>query len=358
MATSATRADGAERRVGGADRAGLRVGVGDARHRLVVGLARLAEDVGGHDLALVLADMGQRPEPGDVADRPQPLAGAEPRVDRDPARVGVDADRLQADARDPRAPAGGDEEPVAAQLAAVVELEHVVVAVAARGGDVRAEDELDAVAAQDVAERLAERRGLAREDVRAALDQRDLAAEAADGLGQLDADGAAAEHEQPARDRLHRGRLAVGPEAVEVAQPGDRRDDGVGAVREHDVRGRVARAADLDRAGAGEPAGPAQQRDALLGEPALLPRVRVVGDHEVAVRERGVDVDLARWPPPRARPCTASPGRSSVFDGMHAQYEHSPPTSSRSTMATRSPPSASAPAQCSPGDPPPRTMTS
>ena len=57
-------------------------------------------------------------------------------------------------------------------------------------------------------------------------------------------------------------------------------------------------------------------------------------------------------------PCTASPGRSSVFDGMHAQYEHSPPTSSRSTSATRSPPSASAPAQCSPGEPAPITMTS
>ena len=56
--------------------------------------------------------------------------------------------------------------------------------------------------------------------------------------------------------------------------------------------------------------------------------------------------------------CTASPGRSSVFDGMHAQYEHSPPTSSRSTSATRRPPSASAPAQCSPGEPPPMTITS
>src|SRR5215470_16885449 len=43
---------------------------------------------------------------------------------------------------------------------------------------------------------------------------------------------------------------------------------------------------------------------------------------------------------------------------MQAQYEHSPPTSSRSTPATRRPPSASAPAQCSPGDPPPRTITS
>ena len=57
-------------------------------------------------------------------------------------------------------------------------------------------------------------------------------------------------------------------------------------------------------------------------------------------------------------PCTASPGRSSVLDGMHAKYEHSPPTSSRSTTATRSPPSAKAPAQCSPGEPAPSTMTS
>src|SRR5215471_5191421 len=56
--------------------------------------------------------------------------------------------------------------------------------------------------------------------------------------------------------------------------------------------------------------------------------------------------------------CAASPGRSSVFDGTHAQYEHSPPTSSRSTSATRKPPSASAPAQCSPGEPPPITITS
>ena len=55
---------------------------------------------------------------------------------------------------------------------------------------------------------------------------------------------------------------------------------------------------------------------------------------------------------------TASPGRSSVFDGMQAKYEHSPPTSSRSTSATRRPPSANAPAQCSPGEPPPRTITS
>ena len=62
--------------------------------------------------------------------------------------------------------------------------------------------------------------------------------------------------------------------------------------------------------------------------------------------------------PASRAPCTASPGRSSAFDGMHAQYEHRPPTRSRSTTATRRPPSAMAAAQCSPGAPPPRTMTS
>jgi hypothetical protein len=37
----------------------------------VVGLSRLAEDVRRDDAALVLADMGERPQSVDVADRPQ-----------------------------------------------------------------------------------------------------------------------------------------------------------------------------------------------------------------------------------------------------------------------------------------------
>src|SRR5919107_3883421 len=43
---------------------------------------------------------------------------------------------------------------------------------------------------------------------------------------------------------------------------------------------------------------------------------------------------------------------------MHAQYEHSPPTSSRSTIATRMPPSASSPAQTVPAGTAPMTMAS
>ena len=36
---------------------------------------------------------------------------------------------------------------------------------------------------------------------------------------------------------------------------------------------------------------PTEQSDAVLGEPAFLPGVGVVGDHEVAPRQRSLDVD-------------------------------------------------------------------
>src|SRR5581483_3035229 len=54
----------------------------------------------------------------------------------------------------------------------------------------------------------------------------------------------------------------------------------------------VADAVDLDRAGAGEATGAADQVDPVLGQPARLPRVGVVRDHEVAPGERSLDVDL------------------------------------------------------------------
>ena len=103
-----------------------------ARHGLVVGLALLPEDVGRYDLALVLADVGQLPDAGDVADRPQALSGAEPFVDGNPAAIRLDPDGLQADTRHARSPARGDEQVVAAKLTAVVQLEDVLVALVAR----------------------------------------------------------------------------------------------------------------------------------------------------------------------------------------------------------------------------------
>ncbi len=54
----------------------------------------------------------------------------------------------------------------------------------------------------------------------------------------------------------------------------------------------------------------------------------------------------------------ASPERSSVFEGMQAQYLHSPATSSRSQMATERPWSARRPAASSPAGPAPMTIAS
>ena len=85
--------------------------------------------------------------------------------------------------------------------------------------------QLDAVGGERLGERLAERRGLAGEQALRALDDRDRGAHARERLAELEPDGSAAEHEQPARDLGQPGRLAVGPHAVEPRQAGDRRDD-------------------------------------------------------------------------------------------------------------------------------------
>jgi hypothetical protein len=50
--------------------------------------------------------------------------------------------------------------------------------------------------------------------------------------------------------------------------------------------------------------------------------------------------DVAVVPGSRRSAATACPVRSNAFDGMHAQYEHSPPSSSGSTIIALSPPRA------------------
>ena len=82
--------------------------------------------------------MGQQPHAGDVADGPQPLTGAQVRVDRDAVRIGLDADRLQAEPLDAGTPAGGDEQAITTQLAATVDRQDVVFAIAPRRGRVHA----------------------------------------------------------------------------------------------------------------------------------------------------------------------------------------------------------------------------
>ena len=164
-----------------------------------------------------------------------------------PRGFGLDADGLEADALDARAPTGGHEQPVAPQLAPVLELQDVLVAVAPRGAGVHPQHQLDAVAAQGLAERLAQRRGLAGQHAVGALDEHGLAAETSHDLRHLDAGRPAAQHEQAAGDGLHARRLAGAPHALELAQSGERRHDRIGAGRHDDVLRGVADAPDLDR---------------------------------------------------------------------------------------------------------------
>ena len=63
----------------------------------------------------------------------------------------------------------------------------------------------------------------------------DLCAHPGDRLPELDAHGAGAEDEQPARDLAQTSRLAVRPHVVELLEARHRRDDPLGARRDHDV---------------------------------------------------------------------------------------------------------------------------
>ena len=174
--------------------------------------------------------------------------------------------------------------------------------------------------------RLAERPRLVRQQVRRALDENHLAAEATNGLRHLDADRPAAEHEQPAGHGLHAGRLAVRPNALEAAQARHRRDDRVRTCRHDHVSGRVANAVDLDHARAGQPAATAEKVDAVLGEPALLASVGVVRNHEVAPGEGRRDVDLRCRRRRRSRHGPPPPGAAASWTGC---------TPSRSTRRRR-----------------------
>jgi hypothetical protein len=152
--------------------------------------------------------------------------------------------------------------------------------------------QLDPVAAQRGAKRLAQRCGVVGEQVRGALDEGDLAAQPAHGLGHLDAHRAATEDEQAARHRGHRRDVAVGPHIRELAQAGNGRHDRVRPGGQDHVPGGVLHTVDLDHTRAGEGACAAQQVDALALQPALRTGVRVVGHHEVPPGQRGLHVDL------------------------------------------------------------------
>ena len=87
------------------------------------------------------------------------------------------------------------------------------------------EHHLDPVATQGLAQRLTQRRGLARKDAVGAIDDHGLASETLYYLRQLDPRRPATEHEQAARNGLHARRLARAPDPLELTESRDRRHD-------------------------------------------------------------------------------------------------------------------------------------
>ena len=115
---------------------------------------------------------------GHVADRPDALGGPAALVDLDPAPSGLDADVLQADALRAWAATGGDDDLPAASLLARVELDDPLSVLGAHADGALAEEQLDPVLGQDLAEQLADLRVLAVGESRRPLDDGHVRAEA------------------------------------------------------------------------------------------------------------------------------------------------------------------------------------
>src|SRR5215469_9115050 len=100
----------------------LGVGEHDPGNAVVGGGALTAQDVVGDDTALVVGDVGEQRDAGDVPERPQARAGLAVLVDRDGSALAkLDAGALQAEARGIRPAAGAEDDHVGLDPGAVIE---------------------------------------------------------------------------------------------------------------------------------------------------------------------------------------------------------------------------------------------
>lgn len=111
------------------------------------------------------------------------------------------------------------------QAGAVFEANDVVGSVPDDARGSAAEVDSQPLARERLRERVTERARLARQDVIHSLDQIDVGAEGGERLGHLHAHGTATEDYDACGDLARAGRLAVGPNAVELGEARDRRDD-------------------------------------------------------------------------------------------------------------------------------------
>src|SRR3954447_24376008 len=231
--------------------------------------------------------MGEEGATVDVANRVEPVAATDPQLVVDvQVAVGVDADRLQADALDARLAPPRAQELRRAHGAAALELDRHPAVLATHRRRLRPFAQIDTRLAKALRYLLAGERLLARDDPVGGLDQRHRRAERAPRLRHLDAHGSAAEDGEAVGDRLGRGGLARGP-VLDFGQPLDRRhrrrrsrrdDDRPAGAHQIVANAHVPLTLDLAPA--------PEQLDAALGEPGELAGVVAVGDHLVAALER------------------------------------------------------------------------
>src|SRR5438067_13469294 len=175
------------------------MGEHDTGNRAVVGLAMFAEDIGRGDAAVVLANVGQWPDPCDVSNRPDIVGRAHAPVDGYTARSRFDTDVLEPQIRDPRSSAGGDEQPIGAKRAAVLELHDVAGAVVRHMTRAPTEMDLQALALKRFGERFAERTWLPRQEWAHPLHGPQPRPELPEPLPHPDATGPPAAPQDPAR---------------------------------------------------------------------------------------------------------------------------------------------------------------
>ena len=275
---------------GETDGGGGGVRVDAARDRTVVRAGVVAEQVRGEQAAVVVRGVGEGRDAGDVAAGPEVVVPdhAATVVDLEGARSQVDAEQLEAEAVEVRDPPGGDEQALGADGRAVVEGGADGLSVALDPGRGRAGADDDALVREGVLELERDLLLLAGEQLRLALDDRDARAEAAGDLRALEADRAAAEHEQ------RRGQLALVEEEVvagpdrDVVEALDRRGGEARAGRDDEVAVADLLALDVDHAGRDDAAVRAEQPRSGVADAAGGAAVVVVLGDAVPQRDGGV----------------------------------------------------------------------
>ena len=283
--------------------------------------------------------------PDDVADRPQPVAGAHPLVDLD-ACVRTGRARRSSRPRSSRfgvRPAATSTFSNVSSWPSTATRELPVVVRDPRDRDAgrapgcpraRTRPRPGAPASGSTGPRMRS----------ADLDHRHPYAEAGQGLGQLGADRSAADDDQRAGQGVDPQHVAVGPER-RVRQPVDRRRRRAGAGVEHDARWPPRTSRRPPRRCAGRRAGRARAR---TGTPASSSRLTATVSSQSSVassrirawtgRPVGPHVGRSGEPVDAGGPRRAAfAARITILLGMQPKYGHSPPTSRSSTPDHREP---------------------